>query len=230
MQGILFKPDMRQATIYLRKTCTRRLAGLEDINKKPDRWEYIRTNSDGRALFWVLADDPETDPDKRTYLCTPRYHVRETVYLKEPYKIGAYTYQKEAEIIYQDDNAKALFPWDEWFEKNTKYGGSNVGDTKWRSPMFLREIFARHFIRILDILPGRLQSITEEDAKAEGMFHPSQFKEPISFFDGENFIDAQSYRDMFIGKWQEINRLTCPWSFNPWVWRYGYKYLGSKPE
>ncbi len=38
MKGILFKPEMIQAIIEGRKTVTRRLDGLKEINKGPDTW------------------------------------------------------------------------------------------------------------------------------------------------------------------------------------------------
>ena len=45
MKGILFQTDMIKAIVEGRKTHTRRVSGLKEINKEPDRWDYEYENN-----------------------------------------------------------------------------------------------------------------------------------------------------------------------------------------
>jgi len=80
MKGILFKPDMIQAIRDGRKTVTRRLAGLKEINQEPDRWHlvdfYQATGGNNKWWAWFSKDDEGGKP----YTIMPRYQVGETVY------------------------------------------------------------------------------------------------------------------------------------------------------
>jgi len=71
--GIIFSTPLIPGLLDGSITQTRRTRGLEEINKNPDRWEYMRTNADGRALFWVVTDDPEPDIEKRVILVNCPY-------------------------------------------------------------------------------------------------------------------------------------------------------------
>ena len=109
--GILMSQPMVKATQEDRKTCTRRLNGLRKINKEPDRWEYMRTNDNGDALFWVVANDPEEDIEKRIRLVKCPYgqvgdllYCRHNYYLLDEYLLG------ESDILYRltDDRIYAI--------------------------------------------------------------------------------------------------------------------------
>ena len=67
---------------------------------------------------------------------------------------------------------------------------------------------SRILIEILSVRVERVQDISEEDAKAEGI----QKVEP-----GEIFFD-------FIGLWNSINeKRGAGWNANPWVWVIEFK-------
>lgn len=194
-----------------RKTVTRRLDGLKEINEHPDKWKCTWELAGGRFCF---QQNPSIVRDIR-----PRYKVGEVVYIKEAYKIGDYTYLKYANIIYQLDNATIKVGWDEWLTKNTKYGGSSCGDDdKWRSPMFLRECFARDFIQIIDVKPQRLQEITPEDCEREGI------RWTCGYYCDANVghVDHHHMINQYHALWDSINK-NYPWALNPWLWRIEFK-------
>lgn len=86
----------------------------------------------------------------------------------------------------------------------------------WRSSLFMRREDSRILLEITSVAASRLQTISEADAKAEGLYQDqagrlttwSASQEEKEFL---NPIDA--YRDL----WASING-TRSWNTNPWVW------------
>jgi hypothetical protein len=65
----------------------------------------------------------------------------------------------------------------------------------------------------------RLQSITEEDAGAEGI-------RPLRYDDvGHSFT---SVIPVFANLWDRINGKRAPWSANPWVWVVSFRSLAPR--
>lgn len=197
----------------------------------PDDWELM-LGHDNDSLVWLFRSKELND----IFPVTPRYYVGETVYIKEAWRLGAYNRPlKTAEIIYRADLSKLEVSWNGWLEKNTRYGGSagtlidefdRISEHRWRSPMFLPELCARDFIKITDVRPERLQDITEEDARAEGIL--SDNEEIQKAIDG--VPDTGGVISMvkpiimrFASLWDSINGKTYPWDSNCWVWRYCFE-------
>lgn len=77
---------------------------------------------------------------------------------------------------------------------------------KWKSPIFMPKEACRIFLKVTDVRVERLQSISEADAKAEG-------------------VDSV---DSFFALWQKING-TESLAANPWVWVYEFESI-PKPR
>lgn len=93
---------------------------------------------------------------------------------------------------------------------------------KWRSPIYMPRAASRITLEITDVRVERLQSISEEDARAEGV--------PI----GETHILASifqttsgrnAYRRGFYDAWDKINGKKHPWKSNPFVWVISFRLL-----
>ena len=156
-------PLMIQETVDKRKNVTRRLAGLAEINKNPDDWE-----SNGWAGSWGgFAFNHKTK--NATRIIKPRYHAGEVVYIKEAWAaIKLIDSVKPRDILpcnYYPIWYKGVPDWQQ--HGINPWPGGDRG--KWRSPLFLPERFARYFIRMGEPRLERLQEITEDDAKAEGL-------------------------------------------------------------
>ena len=162
MKGILFKPDMIQAAVEGRKTNTRRAeAGLKEINQEPDAWELLPGHeSDSLVFLFRHKELSEVVSTK------PRYHAGETVYIKE-----AWTYALDYNMPDLQPNKQSIL-----YKLDSDILAQG---NKWQSPLFMPERAARHFIPITGVRAERLQEITEEDAKAEGvepiLFEPDEF-------------------------------------------------------
>jgi hypothetical protein len=98
----------------------------------------------------------------------------------------------------------------------------------WKPSRYMPKAAARIWQQITEIRVERLQNISEEDAKAEGV-------EPlINTFPGiDNFkyIKTPNYRTGFMKTWIKINGEES-WNSNPWVWVVKYKVLSTtgRPE
>ncbi len=105
-------------------------------------------------------------------------------------------------------------------------------DGPWRPSIFMPRALSRITLEILSVRAERLQDITEEDAKAEGV---RPFFETFSSFgrdqritSGEHAADAE-HRAGFAVLWDEINGDRALWITNPWVWRVEFKRAATEP-
>lgn len=80
----------------------------------------------------------------------------------------------------------------------------------WKPSIFMRRHHCRLLLEVTGVRIERLQAITEEDARAEGV-------ETVSM--AEMRRQARfSCRDDYAQLWDLINRKRAPWSSNPLVW------------
>jgi hypothetical protein len=99
---------------------------------------------------------------------------------------------------------------------------------KWKSPMFMPKAAARLWLEVVNVLPQRLQDITEEDAIREGI--DCENPEAGIYGSFKNYKDGQygmSPIGSFQTLWDSINGEGA-WESNPWVWRVEFK-LTNKP-
>ncbi len=208
MNGILMRPELHQAIRDLRKTQTRR-------SMKPQPNLTISDEQFKANLELISMAHP---------ILGQRYSVGEIVYIKEAWQIYCYKYLDHATIRYALDGAVKRFEWDEWLTRNTVFGAG--GDTIWHSPMFLRETFARSFIKILSVAPQRLQEITDEDAMAEGITVRA-IAAPGGFFPSD--YRSGTYRYGYAQLWDSINK-EYKWESNPYVWKYCFELALKEGE
>jgi hypothetical protein len=189
--GILFTGELALANMRGHKSQTRRQRNLIEINKRPDDFEVARTAVEGGAKKTLLV------------VFRDRYNRRETT-VKFPFGgIGAGFYQKEPYRVVGGDDAKvtvvfrADYP-QVWPDNLPKY--------PWKPAMYMRKAYSRFHGEITGIRIERLQAISEEDARDEGV-EPS----------------GGSYRAGFEALWGRIYDTATSWKRNPWVWVLEYK-------
>lgn len=92
---------------------------------------------------------------------------------------------------------------------NTEFGG-----TKWKPSIFMPRAASRITLEITSLRVERLQEISEDDAKAEGVSqHPNYPKEFFSSW-------TAAYKHL----WNSING-PGSWNTNPWVWVIEFKRI-----
>lgn len=96
-------------------------------------------------------------------------------------------------------------------------------DIRWLSPIFIPRKASRITLEIERVKVERLQEITEEDAKAEGV---TPYHRPTSAPDepAQNGY-TETYRAAFLKGWDQINGKKAPWASNPWVWVVSFKVV-----
>jgi hypothetical protein len=84
---------------------------------------------------------------------------------------------------------------------------------RWRSAMHMPRWASRITLEITDVRVQRLQEISEEDARAEGIVACEN-----GTFDGGGPAMGPTARQAFMRLWDSINLKRAPWASNPFVW------------
>ena len=202
MNGILMKPWKVEAIADNpdREWQTRRLSGLKEINKEPDKWSVVPAIMGDGFDFYVTTNLSAVLRIK------PRYKVGELVYIKEAYYCPVSVWiedhcEPDGRTFYKLDNPSLFSGY-------------------WKSPLFMPAWAARYFIRITGVEAQRLQEISIDDCKAEGIHGYTLAKGCLS----DNPPDQ---RWNFIELWDTINP-KYPWNTNPWIFKYRFKLLDKK--
>jgi hypothetical protein len=184
MKGILMRPDNIQAIIEGRKTQTRRLI------KHTRQLDYMGMTKD----------------EAHSQISLARYQQGETVYIKEAWAVP----------IGWDNVSIKVLPHDlpVWYKDGTgaRITGRIGRVGKWRSPLFMPEWAARHFIVIESVRAERVQEIKDDEFGLEGI----EGGRPEAIMCSE-----------FIALWNSINK-DYPWESNPFVFVYTFRLKGGE--
>ena len=216
MRGILFKPELIKAIAEGRKTQTRRLHGLKEINQEPDKWKYHPEMSiPAQGQFTFCYDNQERyNRQTATLTIKSRYQVGEVVFVKEALsRKRSDVFMPASYITYALDftPVSAINP----NEKHPEFGRPTwIWQKDKLSPLFMPEWAARYHIQLTGVDAQRVQEITHGDAIAEG----AEYMPPASPRDQRLSVP----QIVFAGLWDSINK-NHKWDTNPWVWRYSFK-------
>lgn len=190
---ILFSDEMVRAILDGRKTQTRRVikdTGFYCID------EDVHGESAERERKALAAHCPYGAPGDRLY-------VKEAWCQKTD--DGRFIYNADGNVDstcchYRADGVEVFKDDGDGGAEFTKAG---YLASPWASPRFMPKRVARIWLEIVDVRVERLQDISEEDAKAEGV---------------QIGGTPATYRGGFAALWDAINGKKCPWKDNPWVW------------
>lgn len=212
MKPILFNTEMVRAILEGRKTVTRRV------------------NKDGNKYTIPLSEF--IDFDRGTYAVKGINEDCEQQYLVErelPYKPGDILYVRETwcefpkkEYHYKSDYGTEID--DAFFQA--------VTDVKWRPSIHMPKEVARIFLKVTGIRAEQLHNITNDEAKAEGIWG----LDPYTYQNSEfyNTVNPDNYWiATFAGLWNStVKKPDIPlygWEANPWVWVIEFERC-EKPE
>ena len=205
---ILFNTEMVQSILDGCKTTTRRII---KVNGELDKYEFIGIINDPlkgtTARFryrHFFGDLPWADNYKSPYKVGDILYVRETWGISNP--MGDYSRNdRTAEYIYKAGYGKGKrVP---IVRKDEKYLG------KWRPSIHMPEIAARLFLKVTNVKVERLQDITEDGVKAEGIKQRFDVKDKFS-----NEIAIQRFKELWNSTVNKKYMDMYGFDANPYVW------------
>ncbi len=227
---ILFSTAMVQAILNGNKTITRRL-----VKPQP------RLQGDGARTISIerISDEGDfVDYDGKIFKFPygkvgDLLWVKETHYAFGTWKVNGTT--KKGKLKYrfklQDDESidfdKEVKIMKETYTLDVQPNSNKLG-ANWykRSSLFLQKKHARIWLKIEEIRVERLQEISEEDARAEGVEFIEHYETKKPFFKDYSYYTDCPLSDCggfyqakhsFQSLWRIINGKES-WKANPWVW------------
>lgn len=187
---ILMQPDMVRAILDGRKTQTRRLKGLEEINDRPDDWDFFEDFSDKTGYYIFL----ENDLMEVSFHTKPKVAPGDIFWVRESIRVGAWLHDsKRMAFDYKASPEIKKTPWcfmGDWFDKEIlkienelhKKGikpnseeryvwQSGKSPLKWKPSIHMPKAVCRIWLKVTDVRAERLQSITDDDCVREGVDH-----------------------------------------------------------
>lgn len=207
MKRLPFKPALALAIREGRKTETRRL-----IAPQPPRQIYQE-----HPGLWATQEEEghSHGPYK------PAYSVGEIVGIAEPWRtLKTFDELSGAQLV-----AKRALCLDVpiFYDADPK---PHAVTGRARLARFLPDAFVLTKLRILAVTAERLQDITEEQAKAEGIEWVENGDLPrwkVYTPHHTCVFKPEHARESFGSLWDTIHGEEAPWSSNPWVWRYQFE-------
>lgn len=200
---ILMTTDMVRANLAGAKSETRRLSGLDLVNKDPDNWTLtdLIIRDDGRLCARFTAKCHCATHDAVCRYGTPGNHlwVRETWVSDMLMRIAFKT----------DIGASATF--------------------RWKPSIHMKKSVARIWLNVTSVHYERLQSITEKASMAEGIHEFSKGTERRYGLENWSWSEMQyTAKGAYMRLWDSINakgKKPMPWKNNPWVCVIGYEII-----
>jgi hypothetical protein len=199
--GILFTPDNIRAIREGRKVQTRRVIKPQPMTGPI--WGDVEESEDYPYEWFQWFNGGEKSP---TFTC-PHGIPGDKLYIKEGVIIDKAFDPPELAGYYMD-GARSTLP-----------------GQKRLTAMFMAKHYARTWLELTDVRVQRLQDISEEDAKAEGVKQRS-ISTWWNYFEDCYLSSAQQ---SFSSLWQSINGKNKPgedwdaWDANPFVWALTFK-------
>jgi hypothetical protein len=217
---ILFSTPMVKAILADRKSKTRRLNRLKEINENPNQWDLDSFEVDPELMAWDKNGDcyplikkgliatftnNEYGEVFRNIKCP--WEVGDVLWVRETWQYIPAQYDGLAGILSEPTSPSEFI---------YRADGEMQEGRKWRSPRYMPRKAARLFLEVKDIQPERLCDITEEDAKAEGC-ELNEVSVNCNHGTASTIIDLSV--EHFINIWDSINsKRGYGWDINPWDW------------
>lgn len=217
---IIMGDESVRAILEGRKTQTRRVIDPRKYNIAG--WDMPRTKEDMEAGY-PFAENADGDSVSVVDWC-PYGRVGDRLYVKERF---AYWIGREA-VAYSDMCHKSIegIEWeDEVNIRDIAEGG------KWKSPLFMPRLASRITLEITDIRVERVQDISVQDAKDEGIrVHANGCKDGLAYgcYNGDDCVKNVCRQPIEYYKqlWDQLNaKRGYPWESNPWVWVITFKVV-----
>lgn len=235
----IYKPNLYSTAMVIaimedRKSMTRRMNGLEKVNKNPDLFGLGNVIINGYFNFY----DKKTE---KGLMIRPRYLKGDILWVRETFEFFAadwnpheddleisstviFNYKASNRECLNEVNVKNVLGYKALTAINNQEG--------WKPSIHMPKEAARIFLEVTNVKCERLQNISEEDAIAEGIEKYGPFGE----FKGSRHPSggmmkyrayskaSRAFQDIWMDIYGEKS-----WKQNPWVWVYEFKKV-EKPQ
>lgn len=170
--------------------------------------EMVQAILEGRKTQTRRVIKPQPKEDLITDMLNKyTYAVGDILWVRETWNDLS---NNEGNFVYLADGDKGL--------KDKFFGVLTTKDIKWKPSIHMPKASARIFLKVTDVRVERLQDITEEDARAEGVI-------PIY---GNEFASEKRHYPAFARLWDSLNaKRGFGWDTNPWVWVIQFERVES---
>ena len=219
---ILLCTDMALAMLDDRKSQTRRLNGFDEVNRNPDAWQLVEMRQVEGAMYAMMFNRAA---GRDLAVKCPYGAPGDLLWFKEMHR---FLYRDAAGLHVEYAVDEESLSWGTEYEPK-EYNPWRNGKKIWRPSIFLPKDCARLWGRNKAIGAERVQEISEEDAKAEGVEWSRQFGLFRSYHsqDRGGFVFESAVRS-YISLWDSLNGKKAPWDSNPWVWAIAFKRVERK--
>jgi len=210
---IIFSPESIRSIYAGSKTQTRRVIGKREVrqfNKIDPTYRGVDAIHQGVDALADTWGEYANIPDAELY--TDAVELKRRLWRLCPYGVpGDTLWVREGldvlmgcDAIYRADETRIVdaIGWDAEIPplKVDKRGRT----LRYVSPLHMKKNVARLWLRVLNVKVERVQDITVNDIRAEGLSFKQEFFEPFN---------------VFVKCWDSINaKRGFGWDMNPWVW------------
>jgi len=205
MKSLIFSGHMIRAIFAGRKTQTRRVVRMTTRARAAIGDRSPIEAAPGYFHWENLPTAPSFNGEAYNVWCLSYYKPGDQLYVQEtfaahPYHPDALTMPEyegghnPAHLVYRADVRDGMID------------GFDDTRPKWKSPRYMPRWASRLTIELTEIRLERVQAISEQDAKAEGIgcCGPG----------GSCCCNSRKFSEL----WDRINGKRAPWDSNPWVW------------
>lgn len=162
---------------------------------------------DAEAMAYVRSIRPPIARDARALSWCPFGAPGDLLWVRECFAIGrVFDESRAAELPIIDRDVPV------WFRADGGADESWANRGKWRPSIHMPRWASRLTLRVIDVRVERVQDISEEDARAEGIA-----RHAMGWTDGVTGYDTATARDAFSELWDDVYGPES-WVANPWVW------------
>jgi hypothetical protein len=207
---ILFNSEMVRAILEDRKTQTRRVLTVPwRGNTRALPYEPYWVEEDGRLLF---CDEYGEYHDVEKTILSPFGQKGDRLWVRETWDFRDWRdtmHANRVNVAYAADGEQRLL------DAPPTWNPEIYNYERWRPSIHMPRWASRITLEITGVRVERLQSISEDDARAEGVdFAKHADLDPLA----GGLIGPVAARVAFSLLWDSINGKRHPWSSNPWAW------------
>lgn len=216
MKPILFNTLMVRAILDGRKTVTRRV-----VKPQLEGAHYVELNEEDGMFDFICGAFANGMCIDYAQAVKPPYKTGDILYVRETWCYGRIECGEEPDgrdalYITQRDGENDVI-----FKEYAKRNDIGTDDVKWKPSIFMPKEAARIFLRVTNVSVERLQDITADEIRAEGLTS-------MCAMVGDMEIALQEWRELWDSTIKGADKPLYGWDANPWVWVIEFERISAE--